>query len=190
MTFESSIHPPYFSRRAGFSILECIAATAILGSALVAGLTLFGLQEETVAANKATRQALSRDLQALASDLVTVDDMARIFHAHIAGETVQPHELVRLQARAYRDFHFWDNAHYQFCEGMLSEDEWRGIRENLKQLMLYVEAYRDYWDGERSSFSSRFQEEVDRMLSESYSGQGSTVMEALGARAHDTGAAP
>ena len=69
---------------------------------------------------------------------------------------------------------------------MLSDDEWRGVRENLKQLMHYVEAYRDYWDGERSSYSSRFQEEVDRMLSESYAGQGSTVLEALGATPKDT----
>ena len=69
----------------------------------------------------------------LASDLVTVDDIARIFHAHISNETVEPHERVRLLARAYRDFHFWDNAHYQFCQGMLGEDEWRGLRENMKQ---------------------------------------------------------
>lgn len=40
-------------------------------------------------------------------------------------------------------------------------------------------AYRDYWGGERSSFSSRFQDEVDQMLSESYEGEGSTVLESL-----------
>ena len=169
---------------------EAIAAVGeIVGAAGVIVSLLYlatQIRQSTRVARSATRQALSRDLQALASDLVTVDDMARIFHAHISGETVQPHELVRLQARAYRDFHFWDNAHYQFCEGMLSEDEWRGIRENLKQLMLYVEAYRDYWDGERSSFPSRFQEEVDRMMSEPYAGRGSTVLESLGAKPKDT----
>ena len=169
---------------------EAIAAVGeIVGAAGVIGSLLYlatQIRQSTRVARAATRQALSRDLQALASDLVTGDDIARIFHAHIAGETVQPHELVRLQARAYRDFHFWDNAHYQFCEGMLSEDEWRGIRENLKQLVLYVEAYRDYWDGERSSYSSRFQKEVDLMLSEPYEGQGSTVLEALGGAPQDT----
>ncbi len=169
---------------------EAIAAVGeIVGAAGVIVSLLYlatQIRQSTRVARAATRQALSRDLQSLASDLITSDDMARIFNSHIAGETVQPHELVRLQARAYRDFHFWDNAHYQFCEGMLSEDEWRGVRENLKQLMHYVEAYRDYWDGERSSYSSRFQEEVDRMLSESYAGQGSTVLEALGATPKDS----
>ena len=164
---------------------EAIAAVGeIVGAAgVIVSLLYLAIQvrHSTRAARAATRQALARDLQGLASDLVTGDDMARIFQAHITGKTVQPHELVRLQARAYRDFHFWDNAHYQFCEGMLSDDEWRGIRENLKQLMLYVEAYRDYWSGERSSFSSRFQAEVDQMVSEAYAGEGSTVMESLGA---------
>ena len=127
---------------------EAIAAVGeIVGAAgVIVSLLYLAIQvrHSTRAARAATRQALARDLQGLASDLVTGDDMARIFQAHITGKTVQPHELVRLHARAYRDFHFWDNAHYQFCEGMLSDDEWRGIRENLKQLMLYVEAYRDY----------------------------------------------
>ena len=170
---------------------EAIGAVGeILGAAGVIVSLLYlatQIRQSTKVARAATRQALSRDLQGLASDLVTGDDMARIFQAHLAGETVQPHEMVRLQARAYRDFHFWDNAHYQFSEGMLSEDEWRGIRENLKQLMLYVEAYREYWAGERSSFSTRFQDEVDRLVSEAYVGEGSTVMEALGGEPHDTG---
>jgi len=64
---------------------------------------------------------------------------------------------------------------------MLSEDEWRGIRENLKQLVLYLPSYHEYWKGERSSFSNRFQSEVDSLLAESYAGKGSTVLETLGA---------
>ncbi len=116
--------------------------------------------------------------------------MARIFHQHISGETVRPDEMVRLQSRAYRDFHFWDNAHYQFSEGMVSADEWRGIRENLKQLVLYVPAYRDYWTGERSSFSTRFQQEVDGLLEESYEGRGATVLESIGAKPREDGDTP
>jgi len=158
------------------AIAEIVGATGVIVSLLYLATQI---RQSTKVARAATRQALSQDLQSLGSDLINSDDMARIFHRHVSGSTVEPHELVRLQARAYRDFHFWDNAHYQFHEGMLPEEEWRGIRENLKQLMRYVAAYRDYWDGERSSFPTRFQQEVDRMLSESYAGEGSTVFEAF-----------
>jgi hypothetical protein len=145
------------------------------------------VRQNTQVARAATRQAIASDLQGLASDLVTGDDAARLFHAHISGQKIEPYQNVRLQARAYRDFHFWDNAHYQFCEGMLSAEEWRGIRENLKQLVVYVPAYREYWDGEQSSFSTRFRTEVSQLLAEDYAGRGSTVLEALGAEAPDSG---
>lgn len=161
------------------AIGEIVGATAVVVSLLYLAVQV---RQNTKVARAATRTALARDQQAAASDLVTGDDMARIFHAHINGEDVEPHQMIRLQARAYRDFRFWDNAHYQFREGMLSAEEWNGIRENLKQLLLYVKAYRTYWDGERTSYSTRFQEEVDRMLTEAYAGEGSSVFEELGGR--------
>jgi len=144
------------------------------------------VRQNTKVARAATRQAIARDLQNGAVDLVTGDNLARIFHAHISGEELKPHEKLRLQASAYRDFHFWDNAHYQYQEGMLSPDEWHGIRENLKQLLLYVPAYREYWQGEQSSFPPRFRAEMSRLLAEDYEGRGKTVMESLGAVASES----
>jgi hypothetical protein len=165
------------------AIAEIVAAAGVIVSLLYLAAQV---RHSTRAAKAATRQAIARDLQALSHDLITGSDIASILYRHIAGEPVESDERMRLHARAYRDFHFWDNAHYQYTEGMLSDEEWRGIRENLKQLMLYLEAYREYWSGEHSSFSKRFQVEVDRMLSESYEGRGSTVIEAYGGRAEDS----
>ena len=89
----------------------------------------------TRVARAATRQALASDLQTLASDVVTGDDIARILQAHFEGQSLEPHERLRLQARAFRDLRFFDNAYFQYREGMLTDDEWRGLRENLKLLL-------------------------------------------------------
>ena len=42
----------------GFTLLECIAATVILGTAIVAGFTLFELHEQTYAQEQGAWQAL------------------------------------------------------------------------------------------------------------------------------------
>jgi len=155
------------------AITEMVGAIGVIVSLVYLAVQV---RQNTRVARAATRQAIAGDLQALPSDLVEGDDAARIFHAHVSGEPVKPHEKVRLLARAYRDLHFWDNAHYQYQEGMLTVDEWRGIRENCKQLLLHVPAYREYWDGEGSSFPERFRIEMAQMLSEEYEGAGETVM--------------
>ena len=126
-------------------------------------------------ARAATRQEQAGQMQALASDLVTVEGVADVFQKHIEGEDLTPTELVRLEARAYRDFRFWDNALFQYSQGLLTDDEWRGLRENLKALV-QLEAYRDYWFRESTLYSTAFQNEVASILDEPLEAPRGTLM--------------
>jgi hypothetical protein len=158
---------------------EAISAIAeILGAAgVIATLAYLAVQirQNTKMARAATRQELAGQMQLLASDLVTVEGIARIFQNHIEGKELTPTELVRLQARAYRDLRFWDNALFQYSQGLLTDDEWRGFRENLKAL-LKLEAYSDYWSRESTLYSSAFQNEVASILDEPLEAQRGTLM--------------
>jgi hypothetical protein len=146
------------------------------------------VRHSTRATRAATRQALASDLQTLASDLVTGDDIARILQAHFEGQALQPHERLRLLARAFRDFRFWDNAYFQYREGMLTDDEWRGLRENLK-VLLHTEVYRDYWSREKSLFSTAFQGQVEGLLEESLEApRGQLIFDSSGGEISDTSA--
>jgi hypothetical protein len=165
------------------AIGEVVGAAAVVISLLYLAVQI---RHSTAVARAATRHELSRDMQGLASDLLNTPDMARLLQRHFAGESLEPHELTRLQARAFRDFHFCYNAFDQYREGMLNETEWHAIRENHKQLLLYAPAYRDYWNSERTLFSSRFQDEMDRMMSEAVARSGSAVFESIGARRQDS----
>jgi len=126
---------------------EAISAIAeILGAAgVIATLAYVAVQirQNTKMARAATRQELAGQIQLLASDLVTNEGIARIFQNHIEGKELAPIELLRLQSRAYRDFRFFDNAFFQYSQGLLTDDEWRGLRENLKATVQF-EAYSDY----------------------------------------------
>jgi hypothetical protein len=123
------------------------------------------IRQNTRMAKAATRQALADGAQRLASDLVEVDDIARILQAHLDGAELKDHEVLRLQARVLRDFRFWDNALFQYREGLLTDDEWGSFRANLR-VMLDVPIYRDYWKAIQSVFTGPFRTEVSRLLEE------------------------
>jgi len=123
------------------------------------------IRQNTKMARGATRQELAGQLQLNASDLVTVEDIARILQNHFEGKELTPIELLRLQARAFRDFRFFENAYYQYSQDLLTDDEWRGFRENLK-VLLKAPAYTDYWEREHTLYSRTFQEEVASVMDE------------------------
>lgn len=128
------------------------------------------IRQNTKMARGATRQELAGQLQLNASDLVTGEDIARILQSHFEGKDLTPTEALRLGARAFRDFRFFENAYYQYSEGFLTDDEWRGFRENLK-VLLKAPAYSDYWESEKTLYSRAFAEEVASVIGEPLVGQ-------------------
>ncbi|MDH3469619.1 MAG: hypothetical protein OES26_27665 [Gammaproteobacteria bacterium] len=148
---------------------EAIGAIGeILGAAgVIATLAYLAVQirQNTKTARAATRQELAGQMQMLASDLVTDEGIASILQDHLEGKELTSTELLRLGARAFRDLRFFDNALFQYSQGLLTDDEWRALRENLKAV-LRVEAYRDYWSREHSLYSRAFQSEVASALEE------------------------
>ena len=123
------------------------------------------IRQNTKMSRAATRQALADGAQSLATDVVEHDDMARIMVDALEGREVLPHERFRIQARCLRDLRFWDNAYYQFQEGLLSETEWEGFRINLMLILQFPE-YRDYWENFQLMFSEPFREELNALLAD------------------------
>ncbi len=142
------------------SIAEIVGAAGVIISLIYIA---FQVKQNTKASKAATRQALADGAQRLASDVVEGDDMARIMMDAMNGIEIKPHETFRLQSRCYRDLRFWDNAYYQYTEGLLTEEEWDGFRENLKLLMQFP-TYSDYWSKFQVMFSAPFRDELNNLL--------------------------
>ena len=100
-----------------------------------------------------------------ASDLVGHKELADLFIQDLAGEDQSPAERVRIMARHYMVMRNYENIHYQYLTGMLTEDEWQGLRLNIKANFEW-ESLRDYWQNERQFYSEAFQAEIDRIQSE------------------------
>lgn len=142
------------------SVAEIIGATGVIVSLIYLASQV---KQNTKASQASTRQALADGAQRLAVDIVECDDMARIMMDALNGNELKPHEIFRLEGRAYRDLRFWDNAYYQYTEGLLTEDEWDGFRENLKVLMQFP-YYSEYWANFQIMFSAPFRDELNSLI--------------------------
>ncbi len=140
---------------------EAIGAAGVILSLLYLASQV---RQNTKFSRAATRQALSDGAQRLASDVVEIDDIARIMQDAMDGKEVKPHERLRIQGRCLRDLRFWDNSYYQYTEGLLTADEWDGFRENLR-LIFQFPYYTDYWEKLQVIFSVPFRREVNSLLS-------------------------
>ncbi len=144
------------------ALAEALGAAGVILSLLYLASQV---RQNTKLSRAATRQALADGAQRLASDVVEIDDIARIMQDAMDGKEVKPHERFRLQARCLRDLRFWDNAYYQYTEGLLTKAEWEPFRENLR-IVFQFPAYRDYWENFQLIFSAPFRHELNALLSE------------------------
>jgi hypothetical protein len=142
------------------AVAEVIGVVAVVVSLVYLSVQI---RQNTKVAKAATRQAIAESTEKLGDDLINNSDMAEIFVKHMSGGELSPVENLRLQARCYRDMQHWENIHYQFNEGLVSQDQWLGFRKNLVTL-LAIDAYREYWEHEASHYSDAFQAEIGSIL--------------------------
>ena len=146
---------------------EFVGAIAVVVTLVYLAVQVRHSKEATEANTKVakanTRQALADGMQRLGSDVVENDDIARIITDGMAGVELKPHEVWRLQCRCFRDLRFFDNAFYQFKEGLLTDEEWEPIRMNLALVMQFP-AYEGYWNDYQVMFSRGFRDELNSIL--------------------------
>jgi hypothetical protein len=147
------------------TIAEIVGAAAVVVSLIYLS---FQVKQNTKVSRASTRQALADGAQRNAADLIENDDLARLFVDALDGKAVKPHETLRLEARCFRDLRFWDNAYYQYTEGLLSEKEWQAFRENLK-LLLQFPYFHQFWQSYQMIFSEPFREELNSLTDQTTS---------------------
>ena len=149
---------------------EAIGAVAEALGAIGVILTLAYLtvqiRQNTSATRSSVRQALSDSNLVLPTSVIENGDFAKIWVKSFNEESLDEDEKLRLQAFIYRDLRHMENAYYQTREGLLADDEWYGIRENLIYLFS-LPAYQRYWESEYILFSEPFKKEVAECIASS-----------------------
>lgn len=148
------------------AIGEIIGAGAVVATL---GYLAVQIRQNTKVARSSTRQSIAEMTINLNADLVADRTMAQTLASDLQGESLEIADRIRLLSRSYRAMRNWENIHYQFLSGMLSEDEWRGFRLNLKATLEW-RSMQEYWTNEHQFYSEAFQSEVSNVLREVGSG--------------------
>jgi hypothetical protein len=125
---------------------EAIGAIGEIIGALAVVLSLIYLatqiKHSSKVAQSSTRHEVTKSVMIGGQMLAENDQLAFLMQKMNSGENLEPHERLRLNALAYTTTRNWENIHYQYLNGMLTENEWRAFRANLKALF-QVELWKD-----------------------------------------------
>lgn len=141
---------------------EFIGAIAVV---VTLGYLAFQIRQNTAVARSSIRHNIAEMTVGQVHDLVVYRDVAEMFMKSALGESIDPVDELRLQARCYIEFRRFENFHYQYSSGLLTEQEWRGFRRNLKAA-LGIEHYRRSWEAEGAWYSESFRSEIGDILAE------------------------
>ena len=139
---------------------EFIGALAVVATLAYVAIQL---KQSTNVARATVRQSITDSVTSMATSVMDHDDLARIVQKGFDGEALEPHELRRFEARCYVALRRWENIYFQYCDGLVFDDEWESYRENLR-LMFLNRLYQEYWVESRQMFARKFQEQVVQIL--------------------------
>jgi hypothetical protein len=139
---------------------EFVGAFAVVATLIYLA---FQIKQNTKVARSTVRQSIMDSMTSTSSSLMDSDELAQIVRKQFDDEPLEPHEVVRSEARCYVVFRRWEYAYLQHREGLVSTEEWASYRLNLEWL-LENKFYQQYWSELGRIFTSEFQDEVRTML--------------------------
>ena len=143
-----------------------VAISVVVGTlAVVITLIYVGVQikQNTKVARWATRQSITDLMIETSKDIISDQQLAELLIRELNGEKLDAVERLRLFARAYTALRNWENIHYQYRTGMLTEDEWSGFKLNLEAVFEWPLMH-TYWENEGKFYSGAFQKEIAAIL--------------------------
>ena len=148
---------------------DAIGAIGEIIGALAVVITLaylaIQIRQNTKVAQASTRQGVTNSAMEGGKFIAECPDIAVFLQKLNSGEELEPHELMRLNALAYFSTRNWENIHYQYLQGMLTENEWAAFRKNLK-ILYQGKLWQDYWDREKEIYTDIFKKEIEALLKE------------------------
>jgi hypothetical protein len=120
-----------------------------------------GEQRELMKAQ--TRTAISSEIVGLLVSEATDEDLLSAERRSNDGEELSPDDRFRLDriSRAY--FRYWENAHYQYRNGLYDETEFAGSRAGWKY-RLSRPGVAAVWCDSEEMYSPEFVAEIERLL--------------------------
>lgn len=110
-----------------------------------------------------TRNAIASAAIDMLSSEAADADLASIVHRNNQGEELSAEEQFRLERLMYAYFRMWEDAHYQYRNGLYEEPEFAGAR-NAWKIRLNRPRVAAIWCRARIMHSPEFVADVEKLL--------------------------
>jgi hypothetical protein len=141
---------------------QVAASVGVIISLVFVGLQIQQSREIAIADIYQQRAAMSIQVQ---QGNYTVERYERAVMKLLDGETLTPREEGLLRFAQNPWFSYWENVHFQYQIGLLSEEQWISTRNSMLDRFKRP-IYQEWWEGQRQEWRASFADEVDRVLVE------------------------
>ncbi|MFT4582200.1 MAG: hypothetical protein ACI915_000051 [Gammaproteobacteria bacterium] len=147
---------------------DALGAIAELVGAIAVVATLFYLAAQIKQNGRMVRSTIREQrFGANQSLLVKMADEAELYTKLEKQEKLTDIELTRASLLIRASFRLWESSEYQYRNRVLEAEEWRGLRESIRNRIGASSYHRQFWADHKSEFSEHFQNCVTELLSQS-----------------------
>ena len=142
---------------------QTIAIFANIGVLVGIALLIFELNQNRNMMRAQTRNEISRGAMDLLITGATSEPLAAVMVRANAGEKLSAEENFMFLNRAELTFRLWENANYQYRQGMFDATEYSGNLETINDVLSRNRSLVAYWCARRQMFSLPFAKEIDAL---------------------------
>ena len=141
---------------------QVLGLFGIVGSLIFVGLEVQQSRQIAVADVYQQRSALAMQLQ---TSVLANEPLLVAFGKGISGEPLTGLEERYLYFNNTPWLTYWENIHFQYEIGLLSEEQWLASRESIRTWTDWHDSL-DYWANSRSQWRESFAEAIDEIIEE------------------------
>lgn len=142
--------------------LQLLGFGGLIASLVFVGLELRQSREIAIADVYQQRAAMLIDVHSITLSSELLYDM---YNRMQAGEPLNAGDQLLLSTALTPIFTYWENNHFQYEMGLLSEEQWLSSRNALKAVVQRPEV-RAWWQSERKEMRKTFTDVVDAVMAE------------------------
>ena len=143
-------------------LLQILGFGGLIASLVFVGLELRQSREIAIADVYQQRAAMLIDVHSITLSSELLYDM---YNRLQAGEPLNAGDQILLSTALTPIFTYWENNHFQYEMGLLSEEQWLSSRNALKAMVQRPEV-RAWWQIERNEMRKTFTDVVDAVMAE------------------------
>ena len=143
-------------------VIEVTGIAAIVASLVFVGLEM---RQTRMLAMAAAYQA--RSDSELAIEIAQLESGIRyeMLRRIRSGEQLEPEDVWWITHVLNMRLMYWENAHYQWENGLLTDSFWR-VNENSIRVFMHSQVGHDYWQQNRLLWRDTFRSAVDEIMTE------------------------